>query len=629
MSTKKNISSGADKAEKLTRKQNADAKTTAQKSKSGQAEIRKPAATAKPASTKNKVGSTKHGKPAVKTSEKKQQAIRRREEKKAEAAKIRAERKQKKLEKKLEAKQKRLDRIAAMKEKKAERKEARRERRDLLKNETKSQRIERKKSERQARIEARVARREAAAADRRAKREHRLKLRAEKRAERNEKRHAPGFGGWLAAVISLGVTTLALATMVTFGWMNMNGMQADMASVQTHSLYELNSIVDNLDTNLSKARVSTSVSDRVRVLSDIAIESEMAETLLERMPMECVMTEEITSFINKMGDSAQNMLFTVAEGGELSSSQVASLKYMYETNLKVKRALNELIANSNNADVISMMRGKGSIINESFSDIQNNVIEAPKGIHDGPFSDSVEDTNPSFLKGLEEITAPQAEKTAREYFADYNVSEARCTGEAMAKGMSCYNVVLTTDDGEMLAQLSKNGGKLVMFDSYKDCSDVNFSVDRCLTIAEDFLAKIGYGELKAVWTSENGTTCNINFAPEQDGAVLYPDLIKVKVCEERGLVTGVEALSYVLNHSSRNIAEATVSRKEAQSVIDGNIEVTSSRLALIPFEGEEILCYEFVGTVGDSEYYVYVDAATGNEVEVLTVVGTKQGRVIL
>lgn len=619
MSTEKNISSGAEKAQKLTRKSESQENT--QTKKPGQAQVKKPAA--KKSGTTKKKQQTAKEKSRAKAKEE-------RANKKIEAAKIKAERKQQKLEKKLEAKQKKLEAVAAAKERRNEQKEKRRERRDLLKNETKAQRIERKKQERAAKLEAKAARREAAAADRRAKREHRLKVRAEKRAERNDKRHSPGFGGWLAAVISLGVTCLALATVVTFGWLNMNAMEYGMVSTQTQSLYELNAVVDNLDTNLSKARVSTSVGDRVRVLSDIAIESEMAESIIERLPMDITMTEEMASFINKMGDSAQSMLYTVAEGGELTSSQVASLKYMYDTNLKIKRALNELVSTSDGTDIIAMMRGKGSIISDRFTDLQNNVIEDPKGIQDGPFSDSVEDTNPSYFEGMEEITAPEAEKLAKEYFgSEYKVTNAQCTGEASGKGVSFYNVTLSTEDGEMLVQLSKKGGKVVMFDSFKDCSDHNFSVKNCITIAKEFLHKLGYGKLKAVWVSENETTCNINFAPVQDGVILYPDLIKVKVCEERGLVTGVEAISYVLNHSGRQLAEATLSKDEATSVIDGNLEVKGVRLALIPFEGREVLCYEISGNMGDNEYFVYVDARTGNEVEVLTVVGTKQGRAIM
>ncbi len=165
--------------------------------------------------------------------------------------------------------------------------------------------------------------------------------------------------------------------------------------------------------------------------------------------------------------------------------------------------------------------------------------------------------------------------------------------------------------------------------SYKDCTKKNFSVDRCIAIAEDFLSSIGYDGLKPVWTSENGTTCNLNFAPVQSGAILYPDLVKVKVCEERGIVTGVEALSYVLNHGERNLAKPAMSESQAKANVNGNMEISGSRTAVIPFDGGEVLCYEFVGKLDGNEYYVYVDAATGEEIEVLTVIGTKQGRALM
>ena len=628
MATKKNISSGAEKAEKLTRS-NAEKDVETKKST--------PKKSTSKSSTESKKGvkkvkadrKVKHAKKVKKVSEKKLARQKAYEEKKLAKAKLRAEKKQARLEKKLEHKQKKAERIAAAKARKAELREKRRERKDMIKKETKEARRKRIAEERKAKREAVAAKRKAAIAEKKAKREHRLKVRAQKQAERNEKRHSPGIGGWLAAVISLGVTTLALGTVLTFGWFTMNDMQAEMTGVHVESLYELNSVVDNLDANLSRAKASSSASDRVRVLSDIAIESETAETILERLPFDIEMTEQMASFINKMSDSAKQMLYTVANGGELTSSQIKSLEYMYETNGKIKAELNELIANVNGKDLLSAMRGKNSVIGNGFSTIQNNTFETPKGIQDGPFADSVKKSNPLALKGQKEITAPEAEQLAKQYFNDYEVSDARCTGEATADALSLYNVMINTKDGEMMVQLSKLGGKVVSFDSFKDCSQNNFSVDRCIAIAEDFLSSIGYDGMKPVWTSENGTPCNLNFAPVANGAILYPDLVKVKVCEERGIVTGVEALSYVLNHGERNMSGASISKAQAQSNINGSIEVKSSRLALIPFDGEEVLCYEFFGSMDGNEYYVYVDATTGEEIEVLTIVGTKQGKALM
>ncbi len=634
---KKEISSGAQKAEALADngKKPAAKKNTAVKSTAKAKKTAPVKQTKDNAKTGNKVMSIKKaakkkGKHVHKMSEKRRKRLEAREQKKLEAAKIRAEKKQKRLEKRLDAKQKRLDRIAAMKEKRAEAREKRRERRDMLKHETKEARIERKRQARVAKTEARVAKREAAMADRRAKREHRLKVRAEKRAEKNEKRHAPGFGGWLAAVISLGVVTLALGSMLTYGWINMDGMTADMATIHTESMYELNSIVDNLDTNLAKARVANTRNEQVKLLTNVAIESEMAETLLERMPVDTQFTQNVTSFVNKMGDSAQSMLYSVASGKKLTDSQIATIEHMYKTNLQLKQSINELTANCTGKEMLKAMRGKkDNLMLVSFGEMENNVVETPKEIHDGPFAENIKKVSAKNLAGLEEITCAQAEKLAAKYFESYKVSDVKCTGEVTAESLTCYNVTMQTKDGEMSAQLSKQGGKVVEFNSYKDCNDKNFSVERCVDIAQDFLKALGFKNMKAVWTSENGTTCNLNFAYEQNGVVIYPDMVKVKVCEERGIVTGMEGLAYVLNHTQRELGSAKISKSDAKAVLNGGFEAEGSRLCLIPIDGGEVLCYEFYGAYGGNDYYIYVDAATGNEVEVFTVIGTAQGKALM
>ncbi len=619
----KKVSSGAEKAEELTRKKSTT-KPTKKSAVKNDGE--------KKSATKKSVKKTdkKAKKPVKKLTEKQIAKKKAREEKRAEIAKIRAEKKQRKLEKKLEAKQKRLDRIAQIKEKRAERREKRRERHDMLKHESKEARLKRIAEEKKAKIEARNAKRKARAAERQAKREHRLKVRAEKRADRKEREHTPGMGGWLAAVIALGVTTLALGTMMTFGWISMNGMEADMASIHTQSVYELNSIVDNLDAGLSKARVSNSSAEQIKLLNEIAIDSEMAEIILERLPVETQLTQNMTSFVNKMGDSAQSMLNTLARGGKLSESQKATLGYMYEKNQQMKSVINDLTASASPKEIMNAWKGRdGNFMVESFGNLENTTIETPKEINDGPFAENIKKVSAKNIEALEEISATRAEELAREYFADYNLQNVRCTGEAVAEQLVCYNLELTTNDGGMFAQLTKKGGKVVMFDSYKDCSQNNFSVDRCITIAEDFLAKIGVDGMKAVWTSENGTTCNLNFVYENNGVVFYPDMIKVKVCEERGIVTGIEGLAYCLNHTQRTAGEAEVSKATAQSKLNSDFNVEGSRLCVIPSEGEEVLAYEFYGNYGENDYYIYIDAKTGEEVQVLTVIGTKQGKALL
>lgn len=611
--TKKNVSSGAEKTEKLARKQSVMAeenKELASLAANGEGEKKTP--TAKKAKKR-----TAHKNNNRRKSEK----LNKKQQHKLEKKRIAAERKQKKLEKKLAHKQKIEERKAELKQKKAEIKAEKEKRRAAAKRETKEKRAKRIAEERAAKRLARRENRERKAEVKKQKREQRQKEREQKRA-RKERTRAPGFGGWLAAVISLGVTTLALGTILTFGWMKFGNMQASAVGVYTQSLYELNSVVDDLDTDLAKAVASSSSHDRVKVFSDIAVESENAELILERFPLEIQTTERLTFFINDMSRSARGMLYTVVDGGELNQKQVEKLEYMYRTNAKVKEELNQMVSGVCSDDVLAIMRGEDCGIAQGFAHIQNEIFGDDERVNARKIK------APVYLVGEEEISATRAENTALKTFADYGATAAKCVGEANGI-IPLYNVNLTLEDeSEMLVQISKAGGKLVAFDSYKDCPADNFSVDLCVDIANEFLLRCGYEGLIPVWASENGTTCNVHFATEADGVIVYSDLVKVKVCEERGIVSGMDASGYLLRHRQREIGTAAITERQAQSAINGNIQVKNVRLAMIPQRGEEILCYEFFGEMNGVEYYIYVDAATGEELEVKTVVGTAQGKLI-
>lgn len=599
--SERKVSSGTKKAESLEKKTGARAASKAQGAKQQGAER---AVKSKTAGKGGKDGGAK---------------LSAKEQRKLEAAKLKAERQQKRTERKLEHRQKREERAAALKLKLQERKERRIARREAMKSKTQRERIEEKKQERLAKTEAAKARREARLNAKIAKREHALKVRAEKR--KTKEARAPGFGGWLAAVIALGVSTLALGTMLTFGWINMNGMQANMAADTTHSLYELNSIVDNLDANLAKARISSSAGDRARIFTDIAIESEMAESAIERLPVAGELTRSMTSFINRMGESAQDMLLAVAEGNSLSPSQQAGIEYMYECNRQLKEFLNGLTTDCTDRDILDALSGKGMMF-EGFEGYIDPAVETPKEIYDGPFAENTQTTNALGLEGLEEITAESAEQLCAQWFASYGITETRCTGETTAKQLNAYNVRMTGENGEeYFAQVSKAGGRLVMFDSFKECSEHNFTIENCMTLAQNFLNECGYEGMTCVWSGESGTTCNLNYVYSQGGVAVYPDMVKVKVCEERGIVTGLEALPYVLNHTERTIESPALGMEQAEAKLGGRLNVKSSRLAIIPKNGEEALAYEFCGTYGGRTYYVYLSATTGEELDVFTVIG--------
>jgi germination protein YpeB len=101
----------------------------------------------------------------------------------------------------------------------------------------------------------------------------------------------------------------------------------------------------------------------------------------------------------------------------------------------------------------------------------------------------------------------------------------------------------------------------------------------------------------------------------------------VQVCEERGKVTAFDAAAYLRNHRERPEAKIKLSLGEAQAKLNRSLTVESSRLAVIPVQGrKEKSAYEFLCTRGETKYFVYLSAETGEELEIVVVTETDTGR---
>ncbi len=545
-----------------------------------------------------------------------------RAEKRLEAAKLKAEKKENREQAKLHAQEER--RIRA---------EERRARREQIANETKEQREKRIAREKAAKERALLEERESerlAALEKRRQKEAERQARHDRREEKKQNRHkrAPGFGGWLAAVISLGVAVLAIGAIVTVGYFDLTEAKAGLYNGYQSSLYELSELVENMDTNLSKARVATGNYEMQKILTDVLVESELAESCLESFPVEAHRTENLTAFINRVGDYSRKLLNQLAMGGEITAEEEAVIQYMYETTDKIKYELAEIIAGGKEKSIDDVLKEGG--IADRMDNLENNIIETPKMIYDGPFADSGESTECKALKDFPEMSEQEILEKAKEIFADYGVKEIRAAGKSERKGLVSYGVEVHTETGERyFAQFTAQGGKLLLLDSYKECKDRNFNADACIGIAEKFLTGLGYEGLAPVWVSEAGVQCDINFAYMQNGVVCYNDLVKVKVCEERGAVTGLEARSYLMNHTERELPAPAIAQSKIERAAASRMELVGVRLALIPVEGQETLAYEINGTHAGSEYYAYLDAKSGRMVELFTVVDSSAGRALM
>ncbi len=455
------------------------------------------------------------------------------------------------------------------------------------------------------------------------------KMQNDRRKERRKERNK-GTGGWLAAVISLGVATLVLASVLTFTFLMPSASDGMLEMGYSKSFYSTVEQVDNIDLNLSKALATSDTGAMQKYLVDTAINAELAENDLQQLPLMDESKHYTTKIVNQIGDYSKYLNNKLIMGEKLTEQDYNSLRALYNANLNLKNSLSSMMSEMGaDFSMMSMINGgNGNAVINGFNNLENLSVEYPELIYDGPFSDGQQNREIKGLSG-EEIDENTAVEIFNVIFASYEPMDAMVSGTT-SNGIECYNVEAESNGERLFAQISKKGGKLIMFDYAGSCNGVNVSDDEAILVATEFLESQKLLNMKAVWINLSNNVYTINFAGEQNGVIIYGDLVKVRVCAETNTVIGIEAKSYYTNHTERVLGNATLTEAKAESKLNENIEVESARLALVPIGASaEKLCYEFSGTIDGATYYVYIDAMTGRQVEMFKVVKSTEGTLLM
>ena len=246
-------------------------------------------------------------------------------------------------------------------------------------------------------------------------------------------------------------------------------------------------------------------------------------------------------------------------------------------------------------------------------------------LYDGPFSDGATVGDFEFLAAMEEVTRDQAEAKLRAFVP---VQELTYLGESHPE-VDCYDFRIVSNGYSMSASVTKMGGEVLYLLPDVQETQVNLSEAELCDRARAFLISRGYGAMEMSYYSRYGGILTINYAAVQDGVILYPDLVKIQMSMKDGSVIGLDAKSYLKNHSVRTLAKPVLSEAEALGRVSPKLTAISSRLCVIPQNRAEYLCYEISAANADGDFLVYVDARTGVERELMQVISKSNGTLVM
>ena len=258
---------------------------------------------------------------------------------------------------------------------------------------------------------------------------------------------------------------------------------------------------------------------------------------------------------------------------------------------------------------------------DNLKDTDNEFKEFPTLIYDGPFSDHIGNTSPKLSEGQLNISMEDAKKV----FADaIKVDKGRITYDRETAGnVPLYNFSY----GDYQGGITKKGGFLLYLINQRQVSDSVLSYEDAISKGKAFLESLGFKNMRESYYINDGEVLVINFAYEENGAICYPDLIKVGVALDNGEILSLEASNYIMNHVENRDTAIKFSKDEARKSLSSDITVENYKLSIIPTDGNyEVLCHEFSGKTSDGQKVLcYINAKTGIEEKILLIVETDRG----
>lgn len=433
---------------------------------------------------------------------------------------------------------------------------------------------------------------------------------------------------YIKAISFLSILVVGL---IAFGILNSIASTTYKAQLELYSQQSMNELcesLDNISVNLQKSLYANSADMLSELGTELYKESGLAKSNLSHLTSSELESSEIYKFLSQVGD----FVFSLTESDEftLTEQNKADLLALYEYSLALSSELSATLAEIFAGEVswsesISTLSLNVDELPESFlssmSDAAQSLTDYPTLIYDGPFADSILEKDAAMLQDEEEISVEQAEEIASAVLQTSVASLKQDSDIDGTVAMYCFSV------GEHYVGITKQGGYIAYLLSGTYAGEIVFSETEAIEIAKQYLKELGYDSMIESYYYDYDGICTINFAYCENDITYYSDLIKVSVTLDTGEVTSIDAHGYLMNHSSREIADEILSEDEMLSKINTSLEILSMNRCVIPKDtGKEVYCYEVhCSDSTGQEVLIYLNAQTGNEEDILILLYSDDG----
>ena len=402
------------------------------------------------------------------------------------------------------------------------------------------------------------------------------------------------------------------------------------------AFYEVVNHMQDVQNYLAKSLISKSSENGAETLTNVWREANLTQTYLSMLPLESQELENTQKFLNQVGDFSYSLSRKNMKNEELTEDDLNNLEELHGYSIELTNTLNQLSEDLNSGritwrDLTSdktspFAQEVSNISKESFNNLQESFREYSGLIYDGAYSEHLANGAKKAITGPE-INENEAEQKVKDFLGENKIKEITSLGLSENSNIAGFNFsVKDNEDNSINVAITQTGGHIISMNSDRRVEVETITQEEANEIGKNFLDEKGFHNMKETYFLKQEGIVTINYAYSQNGIIMYPDLIKVKLALDNGEILGMETTGYLNSHQERDTSNIKISKDEAKTKLNRDLEIKSEGLAVIPTEWQtEILCYEFKGKIRDTEFLVYINAENGDEEDILIITNTPNG----
>jgi spore germination protein len=432
---------------------------------------------------------------------------------------------------------------------------------------------------------------------------------------------------------SIIIAVLALAVVGTGAWGYQQHRQKQAVLVNAennyqrsfHDLsYRMDLLHDKIGSTLamnSRKSLSPSLAEVWRITSE-------AHNDVGQLPLSLMSFNNTEEFLNNVGNFSYRTAVRDLDKEPLTDKEYGTLQKLYGQSANIQDGLRQVqyLVLKNN---LHWMDVQTALANGKQSS-DNTIIDGFKTIDKtaGSYSDAPTE-NPNFvtiqkkdenfknLKGRT-ISKQEAIRIAEKYSNMKKPLKVKVTQNRKGSKYGFYSIsIVDKNHNEGYLDITKKGGFPIWYIERRNIGKQKLSLNEAANKAATFLTKNHYQHMDLFESSQYDTIGDFSFVTSQNSVFIYPETIRLKVALDNGQIIGFTADDYLKAHHSRKLPKPVLSLKKARTYVNPKVKIMEERLAVVVNDlGKEVLCYEFLGTMGNDTYRIYINAKDGAEEKV-------------